>query len=196
MKYFIDTEFIENGPRHPVHLISIGIVCEDGREFYREDSLCREDLADSWVAQNVLPNLKRGNFAATPFVIRQEIMEFVGSDPSPEFWGYYADYDWVVFAQLFGCMVDLPTGWPMFCRDIKQLAVDCGNPELPAQDSVEHNALNDARWNFVAWKFLNARPSIAESRLAMLTNALEDALGRAETAEKKLQQLKESMEAQ
>lgn len=31
---------------------------------------------------------------------------------------------------------------------------------------------------------------------AMLTNALEDALGRAETAERKLQQLKESIEAQ
>ena len=34
MKYFIDTEFIESGPLNPIQLISIGVVAEDGREFY------------------------------------------------------------------------------------------------------------------------------------------------------------------
>ena len=31
-RYFIDTEFMEDG--HTIELISIGICCEDGREFY------------------------------------------------------------------------------------------------------------------------------------------------------------------
>lgn len=39
----------------------------------------------------------------------------------PEFWGYYCDYDWVLFCSLFGTMMDLPKGFPMYCRDVKQL---------------------------------------------------------------------------
>lgn len=38
----------------------------------------------------------------------------------PEFYAYYADYDWVVFCSLFGRMIDLPKGFPMYCRDLKQ----------------------------------------------------------------------------
>ncbi len=39
----------------------------------------------------------------------------------PEFYGYYADYDWVLFCSLFGRMIDLPKGFPMYCKDLKQL---------------------------------------------------------------------------
>lgn len=39
----------------------------------------------------------------------------------PEFYAYYADYDWVVFCSLFGTMMDLPKGFPMYCRDLKQM---------------------------------------------------------------------------
>lgn len=75
----------------------------------------------------------------------------------PEFWGYYSDYDWVVFCQVFGAMIDLPKGWPMYCRDIKQWCDQLGNPKLPEQQSTEHNALHDARWNKLAWEFLKER---------------------------------------
>ncbi len=37
-----------------------------------------------------------------------------------EFNAYFADYDWVVFCSLFGTMMDLPKGFPMYCRDLKQ----------------------------------------------------------------------------
>lgn len=37
-----------------------------------------------------------------------------------EFYGYYSDYDWVLFCSLFGKMIDLPKGFPMYCRDLKQ----------------------------------------------------------------------------
>ena len=39
----------------------------------------------------------------------------------PKFYGYYSDYDWVVFCWLFGKMIDLPKGFPMYCNDLKQI---------------------------------------------------------------------------
>ena len=40
--------------------------------------------------------------------------------PRPEFYGYFADYDWVAFCWLFGKMIDLPTSFQMYCIDLKQ----------------------------------------------------------------------------
>ena len=42
------------------------------------------------------------------------------SEPTPEFYAYYADYDWVAFCWLYGKMIDLPKKFPMYCRDLKQ----------------------------------------------------------------------------
>lgn len=72
------------------------------------------------------------------------ILDFVSAGGSPpEFWGYYADYDWVAFCWLFGAMIDLPKGWPMYCRDLKQVADDLG-VRLPHSND-RHNSLGDAR---------------------------------------------------
>ena len=61
MKYFIDTEFIEGfhkplfgKRRHFIDLISIGIVCEDGREYYAISNEYDYNDADEWVKQNVI----------------------------------------------------------------------------------------------------------------------------------------------
>lgn len=43
---------------------------------------------------------------------------------NPEFYAYFADYDWVVFCWLFGKMMDLPSGFPMYCKDLKQILDD------------------------------------------------------------------------
>lgn len=69
------------------------------------------------------------------------------TDPH-SFYGYYSDYDWVVFCQLFGRMIDLPKGFPMFCLDLKQEMERLGAPDtIKPNNSNEHNALADARWN-------------------------------------------------
>lgn len=154
MKFFLDTEFIESGPGAPIDLLSIGIVCEDGREFYAESASANLSLASTWVEENVLPHLTGEKELLGPMGAR--IKAFVG-ECKPEFWGYYADYDWVVFCQIFGTMMDLPKGWPMYCRDLKQLAVAFGDPELPKQKSTEHNALHDARWNKSIYGFLTVK---------------------------------------
>jgi hypothetical protein len=159
MRFFIDTEFIESGPHKPIDLISIGIVAEDGREYYAVSSEYDHATASQWVADNVLSHIPEGVARKRLPMIGMEIIKFVFPEcplrfDKPEFWGYYADYDWVVFCQIFGSMVDLPKGFPMYLKDLKQLCVSLGNPTLPKQSSTEHNALHDARWNRDAYLFL------------------------------------------
>jgi hypothetical protein len=166
MRFFIDTEFIESGPDKPIQLISIGIVSYLGAEFYAVSSEFDPTSASDWVKANVLPGvgstrpMKRSEIAeaAREFVEQSGLRNSDGSlssfNSKPEFWGYYADYDWVVFCQLFGAMIDLPKGWPMYCRDIKQWCDFLDNPKLPEQKTKEHNALHDARWNREAYEFL------------------------------------------
>lgn len=189
MRYWLDTEFIENG--HTIDLISIGLVSEDDRELYLLNVDCDWTKASPWVRDNVLNVLpaKPSEFEYSDkhkeqgwvrhsnigdlvhhFVGGEVEMKSLGTEENvakfqpvlyipetiskPEFWAYYADYDWVVFCQLFGTMMDLPKGFPMYCRDIKQECDRLGNPKLPEQGKGEHNALEDARWNRKAWEFL------------------------------------------
>lgn len=165
MRYFLDTEFAERPCS--IDLISIAIVAEDGREFYAESSDFQDHMANDWVKANVLTQLWSRNAPSQynawhrdggqgGFMSRQliaaDVRRFIGED-KPEFWGYYCDYDWVVFCWLFGSMIDLPKGWPMYCRDIKQLCDSAGNPRLPPQGQSVHHALIDATWiqSTLAW---------------------------------------------
>ena len=171
MRYWYDTEFIEDG--HTIDLISIGIVCEDGREYYAQSMEFHRDKANDWVRANVFPHLRECSLTQ-PFhefgkcrnpdcawrrrsQIAQEIFTFCDPEKygKPELWGYYSAYDHVAFCQLFGTMMDLPKGYPMYTRDIKQFCDSLGNPRLPEQGKDEHNALEDARWNKRAWEFLD-----------------------------------------
>ena len=61
MKYFIDTEFIEGFRKpwlgkkaHFIDLISIGIVAENGNEYYAISSEFDPKEANTWVYENVL----------------------------------------------------------------------------------------------------------------------------------------------
>jgi hypothetical protein len=155
-RYWFDTEFMEDG--HTIELLSVGMVCEDGREFYAESSEANWDHANEWVVDNVLPYLDGppGQGWRDRKAIALDLIRFVGNDPHPEFWAYCGDYDWVVLCQLYGRMVDLPEGWPMFALDVKQLAVSLGDPKLPEQTGTEHHALADARWTREAWASLTA----------------------------------------
>lgn len=185
MNYYLDQEFHEyfkkpiswlptigkfNKPYHTIELISIGIISEDGREYY---AICNEfDLGqakkNSWLNENVLTPIENdlyqseSQYAKTYFSssltlknllkwkgkskkqIAMDVVDFIDqryldkNDSSRgfiypvhtslkqvqttdlSFYGYYADYDWVLFCSLFGTMMDLPKGMPMFCHDLKQ----------------------------------------------------------------------------
>jgi hypothetical protein len=168
MKYFYDTEFIEDGKT--IDLISIGIVSEDRRTYYAISNEFDATKASEWVKENVLAKLPEKNvnlsdLSISPRIkeeslawksreqIKNEIIAFIGED-KPELWAYYADYDHVALCQLFGRMIDLPKNFPFYTMDIKQLCKSIGDPRLPEQGKGEHNALDDAKWNKVAYEFL------------------------------------------
>jgi hypothetical protein len=157
MRFFMDCEFIENGPLQPIYLLSLGLVAEDGRELYVEDGSTPLGFANPWVVDNVLPKLKGPKLM--PRELRREVLEFVNAPVTatqpgrkvgaPEFWSYYGQYDWVCFAQIFGAMVDFPQGWPQYLNDLQQWAHQLGvyRSEFPPHAGIEHNALDDARWH-------------------------------------------------
>lgn len=250
-KYFFDIEFIEGfhkplfgKRRHFIDLISIGIVCEDGREYAAISNEYHYNDADDWVKRNVIGPLyiatvhgdERNRVDADNFQfyygktnqqIAKEIEEFVNpykkifysNDGSkqmdwsfhnikdvaekipgdaidsmianmpiwaahPEFYAYYADYDWVVFCSLFGRMIELPKGFPMYCRDLKQMLDEKAqsvvknyndewkNANLPSSlneevalkwlkglkyyphQQNEHLAIDNARWNKELYYFI------------------------------------------
>lgn len=157
IKYFIDTEFIERpGLLVP---ISIGMVCEDGRELHLVSNAFDPTLADAWVKKNVLMKLPPESTWKNLDDISREIAKFV-NEPilaadkdaklRPQFWAYFASYDWVCFCWLMkGRMVDLPIGWPKFCMDLKQSMAERNMVEsyLPEKNrKLQHDALEDARW--------------------------------------------------
>lgn len=152
MKIWFDTEFIEDGKT--IDLLSIGMIREDGKTLYLENLSADVAKASEWVKENVISHLDYVKHGVAREEIGPKVHAFVGANP--EFWAYYADYDWVVLCHLYGTMMDLPKGWPMYCRDVKQLCDSLGNPRLPPQEGDEHHALNDAIWTRLAWVELNA----------------------------------------
>jgi hypothetical protein len=108
VKYWIDTEFIAKP--YTIDLISIGLVAEDGREFYAESSEVDWSKASLWTLENVRPQLDGKG------MMREEIgyavRQFTDGDEHPVFWGYFPAYDWVALNWLFGSMDELPFHYP------------------------------------------------------------------------------------
>ena len=86
--------------------------------------------------------------------ISYALRNFTDGDEHPVFWGYFPAYDWVALVGLFGALEELPFHFPQLCLDIKQWAIELGDPELPHQKESRHHALADARWTKEAWAFL------------------------------------------
>jgi hypothetical protein len=171
-RYFYDTEFLEDGKT--IELISIGIVAEDGREFYavNRDAPWKRIKKMPWLMANVWPNLPRYHGDArnhygdrlndldpamqTPLQIAGGVRGFLlGTEyprrrplPDIELWADYGAYDHVVLAQLFGTMVNLPDGIPMWTHDLRQHIQTTNAPievwDIPFEGQP-HHALHDAR---------------------------------------------------
>lgn len=159
-KYFYDTEFTEKP--NTIELISIAIVREtDNASIYCINQDYNQTQCNEWVKTNVLPQLPpKTDPAWMPQTqIPKTILKFLKpTKQNPiELWGYYSAYDHVALCWLFGSMIDLPPGMPMYTKDIKQLADSLGNPQLPPQTTNKHNALQDAHWNKKAWQYLTKK---------------------------------------
>jgi hypothetical protein len=160
MRYYLDTEFDERS----AELISIGVVAQDGREFYGVNTSYDQTRMSDWLRQNVAPLL----YSVEPKVssglwsriielpswdLGVSLADFVGMDLEPEFWGYKCAWDIVLVHRLFGGYNTIGENQypvPLVCNDLVQLGRSVGVPHI--KDKVEpfqpaHNALVDARWN-------------------------------------------------
>lgn len=149
MRWYIDTEFDENG--RTIDLISIALVSErdDVPDYYAVSSEFDPNACNEWVKANVLPKLPPRETWKPRSVIADEVRAILlHNGDKPEVWGYFADYDWVALCQLFGRMVDLPERMPFFCLDVRQAMHHAGvkRSELPPEPANAHDALADARW--------------------------------------------------
>lgn len=136
MKIFFDTEF--TGLHQNTTLISIGLVAEDGAQFYAEFDDYDVNQVDAWITQNVLNHLwiQQPEIIAppnvtyvidnTPQVARALAawlnhqstknavygdMRNVFPDRHPqklEMWSDCLAYDWVLFCDLFGGAFSVP----------------------------------------------------------------------------------------
>lgn len=147
VRYFYDTEFIEDG--RTIDLVSIAVVADDGREYYGVSTEFDPNRAGRWVRTHVLPKLPP---PASPLWrscsrIRADLEAFfgVGGGEPIELWAWVGAYDHVVLCQLWGPMPALPSAMPRFTRELRQLWEDAGCPPLPPRPADTHDALVDAR---------------------------------------------------
>ncbi len=171
-RWYLDTEFLEDG--RTIELISIALVSQDGAvEYYAGNLGCDIDRVrrDPWLSQHVTPKLppfgpgapsmpsefwKKKTDIGRDLLGLFGIVRGVATHGQPEVWADHASYDWVALCQIFGRMIDLPSGMPMFCMDLMQDLKQRGirRSDLPKQDpTTEHDALQDARWLRQAHRF-------------------------------------------
>jgi hypothetical protein len=166
VRFFYDCEFIEDGVT--IELISIGVVDEQGREYYAVSTEFDPERAGHWVRSHVLPKLPPPSDPAwrSRAVIRKSLLAFLtASGDGVELWAWLAAYDHVALAQLWGPMPALPRALPRFTRDLRQRWEDAGKPVLPAPPSDAHDALADARHNLTRWQVIEQHRLAQQGRL-------------------------------
>lgn len=174
-----DTEFLDDGST--IEFISIGIVREDGSEYYavNADMPTKRVYEHKWLKENVWPHLPiqwNGTYPTMyldthsalvkpKWVIANEVREFLLADGQvPELWAYCGAYDHVVLAQLFGPMNALPKGIPFWTHDLNHVLERVPGFVLSEIGEEKHNALVDARW---LWRTLNdARDELAHRKVS------------------------------
>ncbi len=176
MKIFYDWEMVERGPAIPIQPLSIGMVRDDGEEFYGINAEALSNaMKHPWVSTTAVPFLPIRTDG--PFIsewdkdhpdyqyvmnldqLAEEVRRFITEVPgSVELWADYGAYDHVCLCQLWGSMADKPAGIPMFTHDIQQLAELNPHVSLPPTPDNNHHALYDARWARDAYNALTTLP--------------------------------------
>lgn len=167
MKIFYDTEFLENG--RTIELISIGMVREDEKKLYliNRNFDPNKFKMHVWLNENVARHLPiartadgywfwngRKDVVVPRSELAEKVKQFVLEVDNPELWAYYSAYDHVALVQLFGTMMQLPSGFPMFTHDLKSLSLWLDRT-LPEQEKNQHDALSDALWCRTAYNVID-----------------------------------------
>lgn len=161
-RIFFDTEF--TGLKKDTDLISIGLVSEDGKEFYAEFTDFDESKIDDmqWIKTNVLDNtityggvdptqiiIDEDNFVqGTKEEIAKQLMLWLNQFDTIEMISDVCHYDYVLFIDIFGSAFDLPEKIPACCHDINHdianyymvcdsEAFDISREEILLQNGIE-----------------------------------------------------------
>lgn len=136
MKIFFDTEF--TGLHKNTTLISIGLVDENGRNFYAEFTDYNKLQCDDWIQENVINNLMFNNFdikgepnttsifgdqtlsKGTKKYIKEQLEKWLLPYDKVELVSDVCHYDMVLFIDIFGTAWDLPRCINPACHDINQ----------------------------------------------------------------------------
>ena len=160
MKIFMDTEF--TGLHQGTTLISIGLVSEDGKEFYAEFTDYDKSQIDEWLQENVVNNLcitdeigeqKINTFKGNTRYIKEKLEFWLSELDSVEIWSDCLSYDWVLFNQIFGHAFNIPKNVYYIPFDIctmmklKGIDPDISREEFIGNsvEGIKHNALYDAK---------------------------------------------------
>ncbi len=118
MHLFLDTEF--TGLHQYTTLISLALVADDGRSFYAELTDFNTTQLTDWHRQHVLPSLfleQEGIQTTTTHTlakgskatITQALRIWLADYERMEVWADVLMYDWVLFCELFGGALHLPS---------------------------------------------------------------------------------------
>lgn len=172
-KIFGDTEFLENGIS--IKPISFAYVAESGEEYYAINNdldLMARAYEHPWLRKNVLNKLplymdfdgdlvwdqshEDYDKVKSLHDIKDDIKHFVLGFNNPEIWYDHGAYDHVLVAQLFGTMIQLPVGFPMWFHELQQELEREPSFVPKEQPGGLHSALADARWIRETYKALEA----------------------------------------
>lgn len=148
MKIFFDTEF--TGLHQKTTLLSIGLVDENGRTFYRELDDYDIDQVDQWIHDNVIANFTETR-KVTLHGLQQELTEWLKTYDNVEMWSDCLAYDWVLFNNIWGGAFDIPKNVYYIPFDIctmmklKGVDPDINREKFAGVEGNKHNALHDAK---------------------------------------------------
>lgn len=122
------------------------------------------------IAKEVIEFINYTGYEIDPVVHEFKLKE----KGNPEFYSYYGAYDWVVFCWLFGKMIDLPNGFPMYSHDLKSM-LDTKAKSLNKYIDPEENETDITNISFTE-KLKLFRSSINYPKQINSHNALSDAV--------------------
>lgn len=165
MNVYFDSEFTQL--RQDTTLISIGLVADNGKEFYAEFNDFNPILVNSWIYDNVIENLKFRDkdylftkLGAVTLMkgdrnqVRQELQHWLQQFNRVELWSDVHHYDVVLLFNLLGTTAfDIPNNMYYIPFDIATVFKAYGlDPDVSREAFIDkpiegdkHNALYDCK---------------------------------------------------
>lgn len=157
MNIFLDTEFTDF-PESECDLISIGLVADDGREFYAELTDYRQEACSDFVRQVVLPLLKqhKSTVVGNQYSVAKELNEWLKHYNEVVTICFDYNTDWALMAKILLLLPEEELSQNIQAKniwgDLDKMALDYYWLEADCFGHRPHQALWDARGNKYAYR--------------------------------------------